>query len=74
MTLATELNVGDNVYVTIRKGGYYKDTVKGRIVKVTATSYVVESGSHWFYSPTKRDYTERAFRKSSGAVSFREAA
>jgi hypothetical protein len=56
------LAVNNKVNVTIIENGYWKDSVKGRIVGETAKFWVVES-HHWrFNNKTKR------FSKAGGNV------
>lgn len=61
-----EIEVGDKVNVEIIKGGYWTNTVVGRVVKVTEKSYIVRSS--YFYQGKK----ERSFAKHN--VSLREKA
>ena len=67
------LQVNDKVHVDIVENGYWKDSVKGRIVGETDKFWVVESSSHRFWNSATGAYGTRRFAKATGRVSKRAA-
>jgi len=54
-----EFKIGDIVWINIRKGGYWVDTKKGRVTKVTEKRVRVKTMfNERFYSPRSVDHAQ----------------
>ena len=67
----TTLAVNDLVHANIIENGYWKDSVKGKIVGETPKFWVVESSSHRFWNSEKGKYVSKRFAKDGGNLSKR---